>query len=328
LKLLEQLERRLRVALQRDWEMRLGGRRALSPEQEVVIIAPRPIPTLDYYLQGLKSAAGRPARVVFDADLASWQGAEAPQRIAPQTLVVLVRMPNPAWAPLLRAADSSLAQVVWLIDDDVLAARDDASLPLDYRLRLLSDYARFRNAFASLIDRVWVSTPALAARFPPEKVELRPPQPLSLPRKRWIKAFYHGSGAHRAEQEFLLPIFSAVQELTDNVVLEVVGDHSVQRLFRSVPRLRVVHPMRWPDYLVHLQSGGHDLGLVPLLDKPFNRGRAPVKVLEMMAIGCQGILSRRAPYASYEGRPGIHLVDDDPQAWVDAVVRVARSLET
>src|SRR5205085_3810479 len=135
-------------------------------------------------------------------------------------------------------------------------------LPAEYRLRLLSGYVTFKRSFARLIDRVWASTPIIAQRFPPERVELRPPRALVLKRARarWLSIFYHGTGAHRSEHAFLLPILQEVQRRSQQTVIEVVGDHALYRMFSSVPRLRVIHPMCWPDYLAHLQSGRYDIG--------------------------------------------------------------------
>jgi hypothetical protein len=326
LKLAERLRRRLQIHLARDWELIPGGTRPGGPAKRLLVIAPRHVPTLDYYLQDLLAGefAGR-HQVVFDDVAERWSGADAAKLLEPETRVVLVRMPSSRWAHVIEAARERVVDVVWLIDDDVLAARDDSSLPDEYRLRILGDYLRFKREFSMLIDRVWASTPLIAARFPASRAELRPPRPLARPSgdPRWVTIFYHGSGSHQGERAFLWPIFQRVQARSSHTVLEIAGDHSVYRKFRSVPRLRVVHPLPWPDYLVHLQAGRYDIGLVPLLDTPFNRARSGIKALEISAIGAQGILSRRAPYTDYVHLPGMHLVGDDPDEWVEQIVAIA-----
>jgi hypothetical protein len=237
-------------------------------------------------------------------------------------------MPSSRWVNVIERAGDRILEVVWLIDDDVVAARDDAWLPKDYRLRLLGDYLRFRRGFASSIDRVWASTPAVAARLPASRVELRPPRPLepSGIRQPWVTVFYHGTASHRREHAFLRSIFEQVQARTQRVIFEVAGDHAVYRMFRAVPRVRVLHPMPWPDYLAHLGACRYQIGLAPLLDTPFNRARSGVKALEIAAIGAHGILSRRAPYTDYENEPGMHLVGDSPSEWVEQIVSLAELL--
>ena len=68
------------------------------------------------------------------------------------------------------------------------------------------------------------------------------------------------------------------------------------------------------------------LGLAPLLDTPFNRARSGVKALEVAWSGARGLLSNRPPYTDYAHLPGMHLVGDEPSAWVDEITRIAGGL--
>jgi hypothetical protein len=320
LKGIQTLQRRLQVKLARDWSLLPVGSHQGGPAQHSVVIAPRRLPTIDYYVADLLGSGVQNHRLILDDETSPGSEAVLLAELPPQTRVVLVRMPSERWARPLAVAKDKLVEVVWLLDDDVLAAREDKWLPEAYRLRLLTSYLRFKRAYADLIDRVWASTPAIAARFPAERVEVRPPQAIRLPQARPVTIFYHGTAAHRREHAFLLPIFEELQARTERTVLEVIGDHELYRLFRSVPRLRVLHPMRWPDYLAHLRSGRYDIGLAPLLDTPFNRARSGIKALEIASIGAQGVLSRRPPYTEYAHLPGLHLVGDDPAEWVRTIM--------
>jgi hypothetical protein len=328
-KLGERLRRELQLRLAREWSFVPQGRRVGGAAQHLLVIAPRCVPTIDYYLDALLTEYPAPrGRVVYDDQIGDWLGPSPTQTIQQGTRVILVRMPAPRWAQLLDTAADGLVEVVWLLDDDVTAARGDAWLPSDYRLRLLTDYLTFKSHYEAHVDRVWASTPQVASRFPEPKVELHPPHPprLRSSAKRPIVVFYHATAAHRREQSFLLPIFHEVQRRSAETVIEVVGDQSVYRSFRGVPRLRVIHPMPWPDYLVHLRAGRYDLGLAPLLDTPFNRGRSGVKALEIAACGAQGLLSRRAPYTDYAHLPGMQLVGDDPSEWVQQILNISGAL--
>lgn len=324
---LHRLRRRLRVEAARDFEFVPGGRRGGGPARHLLVVAARRIPTIEYYLSDLiRTESDCDHRIVLDGELERWSGPTASEAIAPGTRVVLVRTPDRRWARVIEAARDKVVEVVWLIDDDAVAARDDQWLPKDYRMRLLDEYLSFKRNFAHLVDRVWASTPILAARFPATRVDVRPPRPLPQTQDRWIKIFYHGTASHRREHAFLLPILREVQNRLTNTVVEVTGDHALYKMFRAVPRLRVLHPVAWPDYLVHLRASNYDLGLAPLLDTPFNRARSGVKALEVAWSGAQGLLSNRPPYTDYAHLPGMHLVGDEPSAWVDEITRIAGGL--
>jgi hypothetical protein len=268
------------------------------------------------------------SRLVFDDDVEAFIGPGPREVIQPGTRVILVRMPSSRWQGVLRAAEREIVDVTWLIDDDLVAARDDDWLPEPFRLKLLGEHLRFKRDFADLIDRVWASTPQIAARFPASRVEVRPPKLFIAPRpaRRWVTIFYHGTGSHRREHAFLLPIFHEVQARCDHTLIEVSGDHALYRAFRGVPRLRVIHPLGWPDYLAHLRAGKYEIGLAPLLDTPFNRGRSGLKALQLTELGVQGVLSRRAPYTDHADLPGMHLVSDDSAAWTAQIVELANRL--
>ncbi|HXK18881.1 MAG TPA: hypothetical protein VNG33_13815, partial [Polyangiaceae bacterium] len=147
------------------------------------------------------------------------------------------------------------------------------------------------------------------------------------PARPWVTIFYHGTASHRREHAFLRPIFEHVQSRLQHTVIEVTGDHALYRAYRGVPRLRVLHPLPWPDYLAHLHASKYHIGLAPLLDSPFNRGRSGLKALQLAELGAQGVLSRRAPYTDYANLPGLHLVGDEPAEWVERIMSLAAPTE-
>ncbi len=329
MRLPERLRRRLALGLVRDWQVVPVAAHRGGEASQLLVVAAQPCPTVDYYLRDLLEAEPQNRhRLVFDDQVDDFDGFSPTEAIQPGTRVILVRTPSSRWQGVLRRAHSQIVDVTWLVDDDVLAARDDEWLPEEFRLKLLGNHVRFKRAFSGLIDRVWASTPQIAARFPTERVEVRPPTVFRAPEptRRWVTIFYHGTASHRREHAFLLPIFYAVQARCDHTLLEVSGDHALYRAFRGVPRLRVLHPMAWPDYLAHLRAGNYDIGLAPLLDTPFNRGRSGLKALQFAELGLQAVLSRRAPYCDYAELPGVHLVGDDSAAWIEQIVELADRL--
>jgi hypothetical protein len=325
----ERLWRRLQLGWVRDWQLVPRADHGGGQARRVLVVAARPCPTVDYYTRDLLEAEPSDGnRLVFDDQVDAFVGPRPREVIEPGTRVILVRMPSSRWQGVLRAAEREIVDVTWLIDDDAVAARDDDWLPEPFRLKLLGDHLRFKRDFAGLIDRVWASTPQIAARFPAGRVEVRPPKLFAAPRpeRRWVTIFYHGTSSHRREHAFLLPIFHEVQARCDHTLIEVSGDHALYRAFRGVPRLRVIHPLGWPDYLAHLRAGNYDIGLAPLLDTPFNRARSGLKALQLTELGVQGVLSQRAPYTDYATLPGMHLVSDDSAAWTARIIELANRL--
>lgn len=317
--------RRLKIGLTRNWQLEPAGQRKGGRAEQLWVIAAQPIPTLDYYLGDLlRGEHALTHRVLYDRDVADIvRSGELPP---PGTRVVLVRMPSSAWASMLARAGERVLEVVWLIDDDPIGGSEDQGLFPLYRERFLADYLRFRATYEGQIDRIWASTEVIAERFPGARVEVRAPRPIVLSGldRPWVNLFYHGTSSHRREQVFLLDVFRDVQRACDHTVFEVVGDRGVHRMFRDIPRVRVLHPIRWPSYLSVLAAGRYDIGLVPLLDTPFNRARSGIKALEIAAIGARGILSRRAPYTAHAELPGMHLVGDSPSEWVEKILELAQ----
>jgi hypothetical protein len=77
---------------------------------------------------------------------------------------------------------------------------------------------------------------------------------------------------------------------------EVIGDHEVNRLFRDLPRTRVLHPMSWPNYLSHCRAMRGHVGLAPLLPGTFNAARSATKVLDIARASACGIFAEQEPY--------------------------------
>jgi hypothetical protein len=75
-----------------------------------------------------------------------------------------------------------------------------------------------------------------------------------------------------------------------------------------------------------LRAGNYQIGLVPLLDTPFNRGRTGIKAFEIAAIGAHGVLSRCAAHLEHASVPGMHFVDDSEDAWVERILELAHEL--
>lgn len=275
--------------------------------------------TIDHFLRGPLERLGAPV-----VEIDSGQGPEActRQQLAGCALVVVVRyLPRPWLAPLaaLRRQGTPLA---YLMDDDLLDPAAQADLPRAYRQRLWQRVTRLQRRLPELVDRIWVTSPALAEKYAPLGAELLPlwPHPdLLAPRPR-LQLAYLGTAVHEAEFLWLLPLLTALQERHAHTHVELFGDLSLNRRFRQLPRVRILHPMRWANYLAETGSGRIDILLTPLLASPFNAARAPVKLIDAARCGAAGLYSDRPPYRGFvrHGRDGL-LLADDPARWLAAI---------
>jgi hypothetical protein len=92
-------------------------------------------------------------------------------------------------------------------------------------------------------------------------------------------------------------------------------------MFRGIPRVRVIHPMPWSDYLAYAGSVRYQVGLAPCFDTLFNRARSHSKVFDITRLGAVGIYSKVTPFAEkiVHGETGL-LCDNDQGQWVAAII--------
>jgi hypothetical protein len=128
--------------------------------------------------------------------------------------------------------------------------------------------------------------------------------------------------------KWFAPIICEVQRLCPEVHFEVIGGDRVARIFKKVPRITVLDTMPWPDYLSYTQNNHFDIGVAPLLDTLFNRGRGPIKFFDYARCGAVGVYSTGPAFESFvaDGVDGF-VLKNDQQLWVDTIVKLARSPE-
>jgi glycosyltransferase involved in cell wall biosynthesis len=108
-----------------------------------------------------------------------------------------------------------------------------------------------------------------------------------------------------------------------------VGDHPDLPAFAEVaavnPRRVVLRPgIAWEEYAASGPMRGMDIGLVPLLDNPFNQAKSALKGLEYAACGVPFAASASAEYVALGSGTliGESLSDQTPQAWIAALERL------
>lgn len=246
-------------------------------------------------------------------------------RVPEGALVILSRDVPIEWLQSIMAITDHLSGVVWFMDDDIPGAAQDKTLPPAYRKRLSSWYNKVYPLLRTLCDKVWVSTPYLAQKYNlPESSVLPPIEPAYPVSQPLIRCFYHGSSSHTQEWGFVREVVKLVQARNPHTWFELIGDHGLYRQFRGIPRISILHPMPWPDYLAMTSSRTMDIGLAPLMDTSFNLARSHTKFVDITRQKAVGIYSRRFHRADEIEQSGAGLVvTDDAEQWVQAIMTLA-----
>ena len=279
-------------------------------------------PSTDYLLRPWLERLGLP-QVIVDV-----RQAVPPDLPRHGDLVVVSRYLTRDWRRVLAARRASLAGLVYFMDDDLFdpAALHGLSAAYARKLRTLAlDHRPWLEANA---DAFWVATPALAAKYvtlKPVVLPLSPSPTLCRPRPA-VRLAYHGTASHQAEIDWLHGVVARVQALCEDTHVEIVGDHAVQRRWRELPRVTVLHPMRWDNYQAWTAMHSVDLGLAPLLPSAFNAARGPVKFFDYARMGAAGLYADLPPYRGFirDGVDGLLLPPGSVDAWVEAIVALAR----
>jgi glycosyltransferase involved in cell wall biosynthesis len=163
----------------------------------------------------------------------------------------------------------------------------------------LLDYAR-RFCPASVLIPTVLDTD----RFAPA------PAPPTSPRVGWI-----GTPTNWQNVEPLLPfILPEIQR--HGAVLRAIGAGAGAR---PAPGLELVD-WREEDELAELQA--MSVGIMPLLDEPFQRGKCGYKLIQYMACGVPVVASPVGVNAGIVGDRGSGLLADNPATWVAALDRL------
>jgi len=244
--------------------------------------------------------------------------------------VVVVRHAAPDWLRFL-ARQAPSCRVDLFLDDDLPAILEDPHLPRRYALRSWMRFRALSRKLRGLDCGLLAATPALAQRCGISRECVLPPLPpvRDLPEapsqgEDRCVIFYHGTASHMRELRWLRDVLARVLEALPHVLVEVFGPAEVNRAWRGMERVRVVHPMPWPAYLAYTRTAALQVGLAPLLDSPFNAARSWVKFIDIARAGAVGVFADSPVFAPLvrHGENGL-VAGPDPDAWVEAVCRLA-----
>jgi len=242
------------------------------------------------------------------------------------SIVIFVRYVPPAWARLVEEVRPSLDRLIFFMDDDLLDVHASAGMPWRYRFKLARLAGWRKHWLRRQGAELWVSTPYLQKKYEDWRPRLLLPSPvaqLSEP----IRFFYHGTASHMAEIYWLRSIVEEVLRRDERLFFEIVGGQEVYSLYRGLPRVTVVHPMKWPAYQAFLAMPGRHIGLAPQLDLPFNRGRSYTKFFDITNCGAVGIYSPGSACSEVvsHGQDGL-IVPLEQEVWGEVILHLARNV--
>lgn len=315
--------------LNRLWRKPASGRAGQHTVQRWLVLQQGANPSTDYYIYPQLAATGLPI-LARDLD----KDSPYPDDLAQGTGVVIVRYMNPAWMRALNARRGLLATVVYFMDDDLLQPAHWAGLPKTY-IKKLNKYCRpFISDIQQLTAEYWFSTQALRDAYAFKNARIVSPRPMkddlrTDDAQSPVRLFYHGSAAHAAEIDWLLPVVAEALDRCPHLQFEIIGNHDVNVRYRGLPRTRILHPMSWENYIRYCRTLDGHIGLAPLLKSPFNKSRSYTKVFDIARCRAAGIYTNSAPYDEMvsHGESGL-LLANSPRLWTEAIVRVSQDAET
>lgn len=250
-----------------------------------------------------------------------------------RTNVLVTRSLKDPWLKWLERYRSWFANVFYLVDDDLLAAARDRTVPEEYRLRMRDIVCNFQPRLFALADEVIVCSEDLAraTRHHHARISVLPPSLISeLPgqahhRQVRKEIGFHGTRAHLRDLEAIAPALETVHDRHEESEFEIMLGDNTPELLKELERVRCPSAMKWDDFLPYQRSRRLHIGLAPLLPSAFNRGKSWIKVLDIAVMGAVGAFSARRPYTDVvtHGRDGL-LVEDDPLAWEAALIRLLK----
>lgn len=259
---------------------------------------------------------------VIGADFLKWGvkgGDEATkyQRLEQYDLIIAKHLTNAQMASnLLATADYYKKKIIVDVDDNYFDIRKDNPAAKDYAIGQQGRYNL--GAFLELCSGVTVSTYPLKEAYLKlnKNVDVLPncndikDWPKRTEKKDGlIRIGYAGGSAHNDDLDLIAEPMGRILEKYPNVVFEIMGAILPEKAmelgskmikFGSADILKrfrfIAGTMAWQGYPEVLGSYGWDIGLAPLVDEPFNRGKSHIKWLEYSMIGATTVASPVYPY--------------------------------
>ena len=239
--------------------------------------------------------------------------------------VCIVRYLNKKVLKFLKENRNRIGRLIYFMDDGLWDIKALLSLPPAYAIRIFKGAYIYRRAVIKLGAELWVSTDYLARKYKNYNPKIIYPYPLgleevSLSESKTNLIFYHGTSSHRKEISWLSSLAKSINKAFPDVLMEVVLDRKNKKHFAGVKNLLSLRPMNWETFYRFSSLRYRTVGLVPLFDEEFNRGRSWVKFYDITRSGAVGIYSEKVPYAEMikKFRAGV-VLPMEQGFWIEAI---------
>lgn len=309
---------------------------AITKRQNIINFSDGAEPTVAIYFG--PAAAGHHSSLLqrFSSPRLDWLPEKMARRLVRGSHILICRSLTTRWIDFLSSNRSLIAGISYLCDDDLAAGSEATELPSEYRERLGKIMHEQWPRLLNLADELVVTSRALARRFANEhrKVALLEPTMILPPpctghfSRGELTLLFHGTRAHLFDFFHIAPAVLQLLKKNEGIRLESLLGRFTPEAVRNHPKVRCIEPMPWPKFRQFMARKRVHIGLVPLLETPFNSGKSHVKFLEIASMGGVGVYSRRPPYEDIveHGVDGL-LVEDDPRAWLDALQSLVHDRE-
>lgn len=281
-------------------------------------------PSTDYYIiQALSYAELKPIKVDMNSNTYP--------ELEEGSLVAIVRYANRRFMKYLTENRKKISRLIYFMDDGLWDMKSLLSLPPLYAFRIFKRAYLFRSAILKLGAEVWVSTDYLGKKYRKYNPKVIYPYPIglenvSMPESDLKVVFYHGTSSHKEEFRWLRSFLKLVSEKLSDALFEVILDNKNAKLFKGIPNLVPIRPMGWKAFYRFSSLRYRSVGLVPLFDTEFNRGRSWVKFYDITRSGAVGIYSEHASYAGMIKEFGAGVVlPMDEKLWLEALEELLRN---
>lgn len=314
--------RGLSLALTKPCMVTPEGRYPARAHDAILILQRGDNASTDYYLR--PRLQGEAVAAVI-ADLGSRPRDCAVLAQAQALLVIVCRYVSGPWLEALEGAGSRLARVAFFADDDLPAMMRDRSLPPAVRGKVARNYGRHARRLSALSSEVWLSTQALADRYPQARARVLSPLPEAAYPDPSVDVpplvAYHSTDVHGAERRFVVEVARILTARAPQIMIEITGDVVLSRQCAGLSNVRIIAQAPWPAYRDCAGRTQAAVSLAPLVSSSVNTARAPVKAFDAARMGAAGLYADTQPYRGFvrDGVDGL-LLPMQPQAWAEAIV--------
>ena len=218
-------------------------------------------------------------------------------------------------------------KIILLLDDNLLDLNFFSEIPLLYKIKIFFKIYCYKYLFNLFISEVWVTNKYLEEKVRKQlsrnKINIRlialnnyEPYPL----KKIYKIAYLGTSSHTKELFWLKTLFEKIQQKRKDCLIEIYVNKKWRNKFRSIPRIKMVHPLDWETFFLDTSIGKVDIVLNPIFKSNFNNFRSPTKFFDTTRLDAVGIYSNKNPFSNFikNDHDGI-LLDNNIDYWIEKI---------